>query len=724
MVDMSRRTFVMFGAGAAVGFLFTPVNWKMMDDVAIWTQNWPWVPVPEDGETTYVTSTCKLCPGGCGIKVRLIDGKRAIKIEGDPQHPVNRGGLCPLGLSGLQVVYGPDRIKSPLKRAGERGAGQWKAISWEEAITELSGKLSEQRITGRSQSIALINGERNGVMRRFWERFMKAYGSPNHVTMPTLADTEEAIGQAMHGVRRPMGYDLENSRYVLSFGAELIDGWGSCSRMMLAYGNWHPLSGEAPAKVVHVSTAASMSSSKADEWVAVRPDTEPVLALGMAHVILKEGLAKGSGTGLDAFREVVAQYTPEMVALMTGVNASDIKRLAREFATTPRAVAVWGRGKGEMPERLADAAAVQCLNGLVGAVGAAGGVAPQPAVPIAAWGETPIDSLARAGLAAGRLDGAKVAGSLAHDFLAAAASGQPYQINILMVYEANPAYALADTKLYRAAAERIPFIVSFASSMDETAATADLILPNHTYLERWDSSMTPPGFPYPVASLTRPVISPLYDTRHTADVMIETAKAVGGSAAEALPWGGAEAMVKSEVEGLLGGGTFWCNEGARGPAGFSFTLNLPGGSALPGYRSPELKGYAADYPLLLMPYANARITQAVATPPYMTKTIEDTVLRKHDLFVNLNPLTAKDVGVSEGDAVKLTTACGAVQVRVHLNPGTPPEVVEIPLGFGHTAQSKWIAGKGVNANDVLDVERDPLSGLARWNLTRARIAKA
>ncbi|MFH0810508.1 MAG: molybdopterin-dependent oxidoreductase [Pseudomonadota bacterium] len=735
-MDISRRTFVMFGVGAAAGFVLGPINWKLMDDGAIWTQNWPWVPVPEDGETSYATSTCKLCPGACGIKVRLIDGKRAIKIDGDPDHPVNKGGICALGLSGLQVVYGPDRIKSPLRRDGERGSGQWKAISWEEAISQLSAKLSEQRMSAKPHSVALINGERNGAMNRFWERFLRSYGSPNHVLMPSLSDTEEAIGEVMHGVRSPMGYDLEGSGYILSFGAELLDGWGSPVRMMLAYGNWRGGEGTRP-RLVHVSSMSSMSSSKADEWVAVRPGTEAALALGMANVILNEGLAKGSGGGMDAFRQVASEYTPDRVSLVTGVKAEDIARLAREFAAATHPVAVWGRGRGDMPERLADAGAVQCLNALVGAVGATGGVAPQPAVPLAGWGEAPVDMVAAAGLGAGRLDGTGggwppapgargAVGSLAHDFLQAADQNAPYGVNVLMVYEANPAYSLAEARLFREAAGKIPYIVSFASSMDETAAMADLILPNHTYLERWDSTLTPPGLQYPLVSLTKPVIDPLYQTRHTAEVMMEVAKAVGGSAASALPWSSAEEMVKSEVASLVGEGLVWCDPAARGGDSFGFAMTLPGReeSRVPNYQSANLTGSAPEYPLLLMPFANARMTQNnIANPPYMTKTLEDTVLFGQDLFVRLSPVTAGDLEIEEGDAVELKTPGGTVKVRVTLDLGIPPGVVGIPQGLGHVAQSEWIAGKGINANDVLMIERDPLSGLARWHATRARVTK-
>ncbi|MGD9213312.1 MAG: molybdopterin-dependent oxidoreductase, partial [Desulfobacteraceae bacterium] len=143
-MKLSRRCFLSLAAGGAAGTVLSPLPWKMMDDSAIWSQNWPWTPVPPDGEGTYAKSTCTLCPGGCGISVRRIDD-RAIKIEGAEDHPLNDGGVCMLGLSGLQLLYGPNRIQAPLKRVGDRGQGRWQTISWEQAIGEVAHKLSEIR---------------------------------------------------------------------------------------------------------------------------------------------------------------------------------------------------------------------------------------------------------------------------------------------------------------------------------------------------------------------------------------------------------------------------------------------------------------------------------------------------------------------------------------------------------------------------------------------------
>jgi len=141
-MKIDRRSFLSFIIGGAAGTALSPLPLKLMDDSSIWTQMWPWTPVPVDGEASYVNSACTLCPGGCGITVRKI-GERAVKIEGMKGHPVNDGGICILGLSGLQLLYGPTRVKTPLKRIGERGQGKWKKISWENAISEVVKNLAE-----------------------------------------------------------------------------------------------------------------------------------------------------------------------------------------------------------------------------------------------------------------------------------------------------------------------------------------------------------------------------------------------------------------------------------------------------------------------------------------------------------------------------------------------------------------------------------------------------
>ena len=132
-MKVDRRSFLAFVIGGAAGTALSPLPWKVTDDISIWSQNWPWIPVPPKGEVSRVNSACTLCPGGCGISVKKVD-QRVIKIEGLEGHPVNDGGLCTLGLAGAQILYGPTRVKSPLKKIN----GAWRKISWDAAIAEVT----------------------------------------------------------------------------------------------------------------------------------------------------------------------------------------------------------------------------------------------------------------------------------------------------------------------------------------------------------------------------------------------------------------------------------------------------------------------------------------------------------------------------------------------------------------------------------------------------------
>ncbi|MFQ5893821.1 MAG: molybdopterin-dependent oxidoreductase, partial [Nitrospinota bacterium] len=219
-MDLSRRRFLHILGGSAVGLTATGLGRRTAPAPAAQDEE-EWVR-PRDRwspkEERWVTSVCQQCPGGCGIRVRLIDGY-AVKIEGNPLHPLSRGRLCPKGQSGLHVLYDPDRITGPMKRAGARGEDRWEPISWEEAIELVAGRLKRLRAEGRPEQLLALSGQVRGTVPELLERLCRTVGSPNFVTNEAHGSGASALVNALTtGVEEPLAYDLEQSRCILSFG--------------------------------------------------------------------------------------------------------------------------------------------------------------------------------------------------------------------------------------------------------------------------------------------------------------------------------------------------------------------------------------------------------------------------------------------------------------------------------------------------------------------------
>ncbi len=725
-MKLSRRCFLSLAAGGAVGTALSPLPWKLTDDSSIWSQNWPWTPVPPDGEATYAKSTCTLCPGGCGINVRKID-ERAIKIEGAEDHPLNDGGICMLGLSGLQLLYGPNRIQTPLKRVGERGQGKWKAISWKQAIQEVADKLNEIRGEGSPQSVACIAPKDTGTVAQLLHRLLTAYGSPNFFRMPSIEDTYEAAIYLTQGTTGSAGVDVENADFILSFGSAILDGYGSPVRMYRANSKLKEVEG----KVVQVEPRLSNTAAKADKWLAAKPGSEADLALAIAHVIIAEDVVnsdfiESNTEGYDAFTQMLEEkYSPEAVAEKTGVDAETIKEVALQFADADKPLALFGKGKGQTPGSVKEALAVHALNALVGNINAEGGVQAIGAYDYIDWPDIETDSIAAAGLQTARMDGAGSGDFPNTRYMAHRLSQTAGSIQALLVAETNPCYSLPNSKAVEAAFDKIPFVVSFSSFMDETAMKSDLILPNHHYLERLEDVPVSAGVTQPVVGLCQPVVDPQLNTQHLGDSIIQIAKALGGSIGAAFTWEDYETCItetlQDQWESLEDQGYWVASDQIQDEfetASGKFELMNDEIGAVYMADDVTLAGKGSEYPLTLIPYDSIRLaSRYVGDPPFMMKTVSDAVIKGQYGYVEVNPVTAKKLGLADGQIAKLTTPVGEADVGVHYQEGIMPEVVAIPRGLGHTAYGRFLSGKGANANALIGPVEDPASGLdAAWGI--------
>ncbi|MBU0703432.1 MAG: molybdopterin-dependent oxidoreductase, partial [Chloroflexi bacterium] len=323
-------------------------------------------------QTEWVATVCRICPAGCGVQVRVVGG-RAVKIEGNPYHPLNQGKVCPKAQAALQVLYDPDRIQHPLRRTSKRGAGYWEPISWDEAIAQVSRHLIKMRQQGQAHALLFLHDAPPSHMHELIGRFCQAYGSPNVVSTDGL-DAERLTHLLTQGWFDLAAHNWEETAYVLFFGGSFLEDWQPQTHMLRAYSYMRRGRPDKRARLVQIGPRFSVSAAKADEWVPLLPGRQGALALGMAHVIIRERIydhafVTDHSEGFDDFATLVLeQYAPEAVAGLTGTPVETIKRLAREFAGNRPAVAVAGRGLGEGTNALFNHVAIHTLNALVGSL--------------------------------------------------------------------------------------------------------------------------------------------------------------------------------------------------------------------------------------------------------------------------------------------------------------------------------------------------------------------
>ncbi len=601
---MPRRVFLKAAAAAGLTAACGDLDGPWPLPYAI-----PKPPVPgsdafRSGEERFVRSVCLQCPGGCGIQVRVVEG-RAVKIGGNPDHPVNRGRLCPKGQTGLQVLYDPDRIRGPLRRAGPKGSGRFEPASWEEAIRAVGGALRTLRQAGNPERLAFLSGRTRGHMKPLIDRFLAAYGSPNGIDGASAgSDATPLALYLQQGVRAYPGFDWMSTNYVLSFGASLVEAFRPTVYLLRAYAHLKRGRLGSRAKFVQIDPRFSVTAAKADEWIPVNPGTDAALALGIAHVLVREGLHDREfvaertfgfedwtdvrGFPHRGFRSLLLEeYAPPAVAAVTGVPAETVQRIAREMAANRPVIAVAERGVGMQTNGLYARMAVHALNALLGSIDRPGGILVQEDPPFEEWPPFLSDEVARRGLEQQRIDGAgsrafPLAGSVSQVLPEAVLGGKPYPLEALLVYYTNPVFSRAEPARFRAALERIPLVVSFSPFLDETTTWADWVLPDHTYLERFGDDVVLPSVGYPVLGMRQPVVAPLYDTGDTGDVILALAREIGGPVAGAFPFPGYAEMVRHALGGVQSARRGSIQE--ESPKAFQERLMATGVWADPPYR--------------------------------------------------------------------------------------------------------------------------------------------
>jgi anaerobic selenocysteine-containing dehydrogenase len=677
------------------------------------------------GETV-LKSACRVCHGGCGVLVSVKDGK-VIKVQGDPDSPLNQGRMCPKGLASIEMLYHPDRLTHPLKRTGKRGQGQWERISWDEALDLIAFKVAHFRSTYGPESIAVGQG----TGRYYFNaaiRFANALNTPNWCEP----------GQAQCFCPRIV-------TGMMTFGAlPVCDYYGEINpACLLVWGHNPTISGpdgeiqfrvkdciRRGTKLIVIDPRQTELAKKADLWLQIRPGTDDALALSMINVIINERLfdvefIEKWTVGFERLAKRAAEYPPERVAGITWITAEKIKSAARLFARTKPAALEWGVALEHTPNCLQTVRAVGLLPSITGNIDIPGGwiLGESLIKKYPDLAENLSEEMKAKRMGADQfkvLSGPQSFFPSAHvpTVFQAMRTGKPYPIKAFLIFGNNGLVTYANSRQFLKILMGIDLLVVMELFMTPTAELADIVLPSATWLEADQVVRVPLGEGHVMLAQQKAV--QVGECRQPEAVFVELARRlhlkVGKESLEQVineqlkPQG----MTFQEIKkrGFIASPLMYRKyekTGFETPSGkvelASSYLEMLGYDPLPYYEEPpespvSQPELAQNYPLIL-------ITGGRLQHLFNSEHRQIPSLRRHcpDPIVQINPQTARDRNIEDGDWVWIESPRGKIQQRAQITEGIDPRVVNVEFAWWFPEEPKpehgvWKANANMLTNNA------------------------
>ncbi|HUI96585.1 MAG TPA: molybdopterin-dependent oxidoreductase [Xanthobacteraceae bacterium] len=697
--------------------------------------------------TRTVKSACRMCHGGCGVLVHMVDGA-ITRVTGDPDSPLNRGLLCPKGMAGAEIVTHPDRLTFPMKRLGARREGRWGRITWDEAYDIIADKLA--RIIAENGPESIVIGTGTGRHHcNFVPRFANALGTPNWC--------EPGHAQCF--------FPRVNVAHMTFGGLPVCDYYGKVRPACVLVWGHNPLNsgpdGELPfhtrrlieagkTRYVVVDPRRTTIAERAAVWLQVRPGADDALALAMIHVIVAEGLYDEAFVakwtfGFDRLAEHVRPFTPEWAAPITWVSADTIRAGARLFATTRPAALEWGCAIEHTPNSIQTARAIAILPAITGNIDVPGGwVFGSPAaapVPSLAENLPPAVQAKRLGAQEFRVLGQANVQPSAHipAVFRAMRTGEPYPVRAFLVFGNNPLLTYANSKVVFESLQKLEFLMIMDLFMTPSAELADLVLPAASWLEL--DAM--PAFPYFAenAVLAQQKLVQVGECKQDEVVFAELARRMKLAVGTEDPTAVYDAQLAGSgitFDELRERGALWRpmsyrkfeTHGFKTQSGkielYSQALEKLGYAPLPYYAEPpespvSAPDVAAQYPYVLT--SGARIMNFFTSEHRQLERLR----RSHrDPSVEMHPDTAARHGIASGDWVWIETRRGRIRQRARLTDGIDPRVVNVEFGWWFPERKDPEHGVWEsNANVLTDIgpPYDPAMGTYQLRALLCRIEK-
>jgi thiosulfate reductase/polysulfide reductase chain A len=677
------------------------------------------------GSVRTVPTFCEMCFWRCSGIAHVRDG-RLWKFVGNPKDPLSRGRLCPRGTGAVGAYYDPDRLRKPLIRTGERGKEQWKAVTWDEAFVYIADRMQRIKAEHGPESVA---GFLHGIGQRFIQHTLKSWGATNFAG-PSFAQCRGArdVGFALTfgaGIGSPEPTDIENTECLVLIGTHLGENMHNTQVQEFA----HAVERRIP--IIVVDPRFSVAASKAKYWLPVKPGSDLALLLAWCRLLVAEGwydkaFVEQYGHGFDQFVAAINDYTPEWAAGETGVDAALIRAAAREFAShRPATIVHPGRRVNWNGDDTQRSRAVALLSALLGNWGRKGGlyfsagfkVAPYP-LPKYPASDKPLadnpnnerypfaDEAVTTGLREATL------------------TGKPYPIKGWFVYSTNLMMALPNPAETRKAIDNLDLLVVVDTLPSEIAGYADVVLPEVTFLERYDELLTGWGR-RGWMSLRQPVMPAPNDQKPAWWIAKQLAAKLG--IAECMPFKDIEEYLRYRVEksgyswdelkrdGVMvakpvpiyveDGAPLEFDTPSRKVEFFSDQLAAKGFDPVPKYKppAPAPEGYLR----LITGRAPVHTFSRTQTNPLLSSLMD-----RNEIWVNA--ATASRAGLTNGQYVRLKNQDGVVsnRIRVKATQRIRPDCVFMVYGFGHT--SKMLKGAYLDGASAAELNTkyvtDPLMG--------------
>ncbi len=694
------------------------------------------------GKTVY--SICFMCTVRCPIKVEVENGQ--VKwIEGNPHVPGIEGSLCPRGAAALALLNDSQRIQAPMVRTGPRGSGEWKRVTWDEALDLVANKLKEiiENYGGRS----VVLGERTNLATHVSKTFLRCIGSPNHFTHDALCkgSVNTACRSLFGYTDAQMGIDYKNVKHIVFYGRNFFEAIEvkPINFLLQAVDNG--------AKITYIDPRVTVTATKADNYFMIRPGTDLAFNYALINVIIKEKLydvkyVERWVEGFSQLEEFVQPYTPEWAEKETGIPAARIVELAKEISRQkPSVVFHYGYRGASHPHEIYLRRSILILNALMGSVETKGGlffkkgpgeVGGKPARKLTEQRGLPKVTEVRfdkVGTEALPLPDPNHGVPQMLPF--AILNEDPYPIKALIVNRIEPLHSIPDRNLTERALEKLDLIVTVDIQWSDIAWNSDIVLPEPMFLERTDCVQQANGLK-PQMFLRKQAVPPRYNSRPYAVIMKELATRLGFG--KFFPYETMEDLVKWQLEGT--GFTiedfeekgfvsytdkqiFWDRENGikfKTPSKkiefVSSLLEKAGYQSFPPYE-PVLSPPEGRYRLMV---GRCAIHTHVSTQNnlYLNEQVPENVLW-------INTAEAERLGIKNGDLVEVSSPCGEGCIKAFVTDMIHPEAVFMLHGFGHTARfAERSYNKGISDAVLQENKSDMIGGSPALDATIVTVRRA